>query len=609
MIALLLATVILSPRQDPAWQPQGGIQSHDFKVEHRSEDGRVVEGTEFVHLEYKVSLKQVPSDDVEESDAPPLRCVRECRGTPHKNHSECTPNSCDDACTKKHEKSLRGRYKPLLDNMRQARADSGKLARAAGVPPGPDNWSDASSSALRAIKQNAESLHKVSMGHTNEACGVRDGYFGLRRTDIYVKGEFRKVGFYMSKGVKTPIDEPAGSHEMLIAQTWIPEKEPIRNVDGWICHCFKRAEPPKQPPGTTANDNSIGRTPTYSGLGWRKPDGTVVIPDEKQVKIQTSGDGINNINFHVENNSGQDLQLETIPGTICTPNSPKIQIMVIVVRVVIMVPAGATIEASVNPLGGTAGDFKSRVVCTEINKLPPDEKTTFKLATGKDDALASLCERTAASRLRGPWDQARVWIYMDGASIDEINEHLVPGVSPGRYVTVLHEVETLGGVDLSAAKFRKCFDPKLLAGDNASPEATAWYVQRLAEMNKKGLLDSVRNLTAEWKRVLGGTAEDVQVEHVAAVASGMLQSPAEEVRVAGLKLLAELPAANRAALVKFGALYALGDSISSKSAAEVDAALDVLSVYRPDGAKAYAAYAAEFGPSEAVQKKASSIVF
>src|SRR5258708_22218056 len=81
----------------PPWQGQGGIKSEDFKVEHRDDNGNVI-GTDFVHLEYTVSCRDVPMPASENEEDVYIECNRICKKK-HKSHKECDL-SCDEQCTK-----------------------------------------------------------------------------------------------------------------------------------------------------------------------------------------------------------------------------------------------------------------------------------------------------------------------------------------------------------------------------------------------------------------------------------------------------------------------------------------------------------------------------
>lgn len=606
-VALTLAAIQQGPNPaDFPWQPQGSIETREFQVERRSEDGNTVLGTEFVKLEYKVSLKKVEYEPMPDLDG--FQCSNECQGKKHKDHSQCDL-SCDTKCTKLHEKFQAGEYIEDEAGKARATADSGKLARGLGFPGGPDNWSSANSNALAQLRRDAAKKVKVSMKHTKDPCTSMLGFTGVKRTDIYVKGEFRKVGYYMSRGVKTPIDEPAGSHEARVGTMYVPVPEPIGYTSNVACRCKAVEEPPKDS-GTVPKDKpTIGRTPTYSGLGWRKPDGTVVIPDEQMIRIRAYGDGITYIILEIQNLTNERFFAEAEPGTYAYPDSPMIQIMVIMVRQRFeVVPLGTTTLMMPLDNGEPVQKLERlRVACTEIDKKPPSESTTFTFRQNQDDVVYRLGMKTNSSMIRGPWDQARLWIYTDAAPLDVINERLVPGISQGRYVDLLYDVEKTGKVDMSAARYRKCFDQGLLAAENASPEATAWLAQKLSEMDKRKTLEYIRKSGPEWASGLSDATQTDRLRHYGAIAKGLIASPDEEIRAAGLGMLLAVPEPSRQQVGKAADVGSLFYLVSSKSPAELGLVVDVLVSYKPRMAKEMVSFIAEYGPTEARKKAADAL--
>lgn len=609
MFACIAALTLLAPltwEQDD-WVYQGMIESKEVQIPHR--EGNVVVGTEFVHFEYRVSLKTVETSDVQEdTDGGPLRCIQECLGKVHKRHADCTPGTCDRQCTKRHERKMKGSYTPLRDNMAEATKDSARIARSLGMPGGSDNWSSYASNALKQLKEDAERPRTVRMGHSTQACGVLLGWHGRARWELHVKGEFRKVGYYMSRGVKTPIDEPAGSHEKKIAEAWIPKPDPVRTEDGYICHCFIPDNPKVPDPVDPPRETSIGRTPTYSGLGWRKPDGTLVIPDDKQVSIKTSGDGINYCNIEIQNKTGEDLICEAQPGTVASPNDGGVQIMIFMVWVVVVIPADSTTTLEVKLDNGeltAKGNMRVRVACTEMKKHPPTEATKFTFKPTEDDVFLGLTSRTARALNRGAWDQARIWIYTDHATIQEVNEKLSPPVTLGQYLHELHNVEA-AGADLTGPEYKRCFDPALIEGSSAPFPEIEWFIHRVSAINSKGLVDTVKSRQKSWTGLLADNPSDGLFRYFATIIKALVEDEQPQVRSTGLQMLAEwVPTEKRSAFAAAGVLDTLDLALYSKKQDEVIAALKILALYKPEDRRGAVEYFVEHGASNAIKSEAA----
>lgn len=592
--------------QDVPWQPQGSITSREYRNERRTGSGVV--GTEFYSLVYSVSLRVIPTDTVREDEENTMECRVECQGKKHAKHDECD-TSCDKPCRKKHELKMRGTYKPLIPNMRQARKDSARLAMAAGGTPGGDDWTSASSSALRDIQRDAEKLHTITMAHSTKPCGTVKRWFGRRKHEVEVRGQFRKVGYYMTGGQRTPIDEPAGEHTKVVAETWIPDNEPLTESEGWVCHCFKPKETPQDQPRTGKPPLMDPRTPTYSGLGYRRPDGTLVIPEKDKVSVKTTGDGINYVNTAITNNTGEDLVVSMMPGTIAVPKDDSYQIMVMMADAELLIPASSTaLLALRGPTVMTGeGVLKARAACTEITKRQPTERTEFTLQPSNDDHLAAICQKTNKSRIRLGKEQARVWIYKDKATIDEINKVLVPGVTPGMYLDALRDVENVGSVDVATNEFKRCFEPKLLLGVTASAEATDWFVDRMAQTNPKALATFLEKSKAELATMLMLGKDKIEVQHVADLFRALFECEAESIRTVGLKLFDSLASPERKVeLAALGALDTLYWSLGSKDSEELVAAAKVAGSAKHQDSVPQLTYLSEYGPSDAVKSAAAA---
>ncbi|MCC7230299.1 MAG: hypothetical protein IT203_07875, partial [Fimbriimonadaceae bacterium] len=416
MLPLLFAAISLSAHPSQDWQSQGKIESREIQVEHRN--GNVVEGTEFVHYEYRVSLRLVPDGHVLDWSNMIL-CDSVCKGKKHAAHEACD-SSCDDLCKAKHHVSMKGKAMRLKDRMKQMEKQSASLAKGIGMPGGPDNWSSATSNALRNLQRDVEK-EKVEMDvpHWVLPCEQTGRMYGYDLTSVEVKGEFWKVGYYMSRGVKTPIEELKGNHQGTVMRLFKPLQDPVDKVHTLGCQCkFVPSDPPVTDPGKP--NIMIGRTPTFSGLGWRDKDGKVTIPDGKQVTVTTTGNGLTKVTVLIVNGSGEAYEVIIEPGTKFVPKDGGTQIMTAIGQQKCSVHSkGAAllqVATAAEPAGSLDTTADVRVACTELTKHMPSTDSTFTITPPNDPLLSRIASIEDRGFFANTIAQTRVWIYTDGAS-------------------------------------------------------------------------------------------------------------------------------------------------------------------------------------------------
>jgi hypothetical protein len=593
------------PQTPVAWNPQGAIKSDDLKQEHRDANGNV-EGTEFFHLEYEVSTRLV--------DLPPglfditneVVCNNACKGKKHKKHEACD-SSCDELCKQNHTITIKGGFDELRDQEDMMERESAKLAQKGAGGAGAPDWSSAVSHALRDAKRDAEK-QKLTMtpAHIVKPCTRIRRYYGVQTKEFQVHCVLKKVGYYMTHGQRTPIDQEVGTQDGVVAYLYYPKKDPIFSDEFVACAC-RGEEQPEQPPteGGIPGEGKKG-TPTYSGLGWQKPDGTIVIPEH--VKVTGKGKDLNEAEIDVENDEPYDLIVTVYAGIILVSEDGDIQTMVVMQTITTTVGAGSTarLYASARPEPDVlSGVIKPRVACTQMTKHQPDENTRFKVMDSGDDHLKNICAQYERTRIHTGADQGRVWIYTDHATLEEINKRLFPRMSPGQYLNAMAGVAE-AGIDLEDGAYKRCVDIELLEGSTASQAAVDWYVRFWEQHDLKAISNYAKRLVGlERTTLAGGDRSDVN--HAADLAFAFLGSSEGSIRSAGLSLLAAVPEDKRGAVKSSGGLKRILNGLRSDDEAEVLAALAVVEQYKDSSVANYVAGLASWSSSAAVKAKAKSV--
>lgn len=286
-------------------------------------------------------------------------------------------------------------------------------------------------------------------------------------------------------------------------------------------------------------------------------------------------------------------------GTLWVPDRPGYQTMTNWAPVQIHLDFGPF--ATIDPSYVLAGEFRTH--CMNMDQKEPAAGVRYRPYRSDDPVLQGLSELTAGSRFRGPWDQARLWIYTNKAGIDSINKRIFPEISAAQYLTSLRQVAELGGLEPKDYANKELFQPKLLAGSGMTPQTLGWGFANLERTQAKELAAWLAAMPSELAGLLSGDADDKK--HAAAVLSESLSSSASSVRVAALKGLLKKPEG-------FGALKSqLGGflpSLYSRDAAEVESALDALPLYSEAPSKEALAFLAANGANAKIKAKAQALL-
>jgi hypothetical protein len=611
VLALLLSAIGSWAVAQP-WVDQGSIKSRQYKNEIRGASG--VEATEFFTLEYSVSIQ------IEElgTDSDFLHCHNDCRGEVHKKHADCD-RSCDDKCPEKeHKKVLQGEYFPDRAAMNEATRAANGLAVRGGGTVSPNDWSHRVSQALAQFKKEAKEKHTLNMPHITDPCMNRWWEVGYKVKAFKVRGTMTKVGFRMSRGVRTPINETVGTHEQQVATGRFAQKDPLDTEDYSTCKCMPKVEVEEKLRALLDFIDTLPLNPAeklsliwdLAGKGCIITDSTGKMLLDPNVTVEIVGEDMNTVKLVITNGTGEAIKVVLPPGLLFLPNDPLVQIMMNLMASEAMLAAGETREllVSIAPADHhlPTAELSSRWGCLEMAKKEPNPKVKWKLARNRDSVLAQLAGITARSRFRGPHDQARLWIYTDKAPREEINKRMIPGVSPAMYAILLRDVAVRGGADLSQGDFRKLPTPDLLGSLNFDENATRWLVSFLAEHKSRDLLSFLGGKGSAIAEIAAKEGKD-GAAYVGWVAGALLEEDSAQMQAAGVKLLLAVADAGRAEVAAQGGLSALRWLLISNRPEAIGLALDVLEAYSSDPAKQLAMASIEAMPNAELMARAVKV--
>jgi hypothetical protein len=540
-----------------------------------------------VYLKFSSTWKKL--DDTE---IPAFTCIKKCNGKKHKKHSECD-DSCDEPETaKQHSANLEGKYTELAAEGDQAPKQShGKTLDEAftkfGLPGTVSGQSilgkpDAirvftnEGSGKKAIITVPEFNVQVNSNHWAKPCSSSQRFVKAKQYEVDVKFELID-----QEPNAAPVAGPSGN---LRYKVIIPTTEFSRTTDPYVvCNCeVTQSEPPKDQgmiPGWTPNPGgSNGEYAWVEENGMKRPIvgsdlaqliSNISVPSMNEAFITQSampkGNALIPAGWELEciNDEGQDVQLQDdYPIYLAEPG-------------LLWAQEGFSLSEEQQK--------KLRVLCLEIHKPQPTTAMKFRLKPPRDIALMALAQMFKNSRIRGPWDQVRLWIATDKASFDEMAKVLMPMPGPATYVRGLWQCALAGAISTLDPKIRTLMENRFLLAENSTPEADRWMLSEKLKLDPKGIAkwflgqkSAVASLFTQ-----GDPKEDIDLINV--LASELANNGGAEGLAAALFLLKEAtPEAHRAALVNMEgaedialALMAVSDEKTA------NAILDWLEIVKP----------------------------
>lgn len=319
-------------------------------------------------------------------------------------------------------------------------------------------------------------------------------------------------------------------------QMTLPEYSWVPTIRGSYAGGGYESDPPKvvsQTPQGYINDltkeNGKSLIDTMGGMGYSVPEMIDALN-----KLAPEGEDMNRLNFPQDGGTC-NFDFDAPPGTMWIPSDKRYQSMMTGARFnfqtmgfSLMAVIGRTPQQNANSM---------RVLCMNIDKLEPAKGIKYLPYRPADPVFATLAKNMDDSRFRGPWDQARLWIYTDKATIERVNEKLVGGLSNAGYLMALADVDWAGGLDERMLKDASYIKPEFMMGAGAPAYATNFLMNSLDAYHGKKAGDWLKKNGNSMLQLAGSEAEDVHKSHLTNVMSRMLDFDAAEDREAALKFV------------------------------------------------------------------------
>lgn len=191
------------------------------------------------------------------------------------------------------------------------------------------------------------------------------------------------------------------------------------------------------------------------------------------------------------------------------------------------------------PISFTQEQIEFRTHCLNMEKRQPAAGVRYYPYYSPDPVIRALMIMTNNTRIRGPWLQAQTWIYTDKASLEQINELLVPPVSPARYVEGLYAVAMAGGFSQQDYLNAAMFNPALLGAIILRPEIAYWMMLTMAEYHAEATRRWFENSGGNIGAILQGEDEQAKTAIMNLIALA-IYSPTPTIRMGVLMLLMRL---------------------------------------------------------------------
>lgn len=312
-----------------------------------------------------------------------------------------------------------------------------------------------------------------------------------------------------------------------------------------------------------------------------------------------SGTDMNNLNFPGNPQALGDArcgsEMYMGPGTLWYPDKPGYQ------SVSNITPFQYTFPAP----GATLVPAQMRTHCVNMGLKEPAEGVRYYPYSSPDHIWNRLATMSGQAMIRGPWDQARTWIYTDKASMDDINKRVMLGVSPSQYVNGLYDVSSLGGLKSKDYSSKTLFDPRLLASYGAKDNAFNWFSSTAPLTHWSGLDTYLKSKPNEIMTMFTPNAKPEEKAHADRLFGNLLISPSLDVRRGALSFLKSVDGnfssmASRAANLRY--------SLYSKDPLEVGLALDICEDMEEGLPLNALIYVANHGPNEELREQAADIL-
>lgn len=427
------------------------------------------------------------------------QCSNDCQGPPPKHHGHAQCNrSCDAPCKKPHTLHVADtleffsvdRAGDLGETLTKVfETSKSRGIEFSGIPDQIGGGATIDVFVARAdLPENVsamtiEATHAVTNPY--QPCAVhlrqyrRQDYLVMALVEVAAKFD----GVLVADGSAFKSEENIIREEVVLGGLSAFEPTP-KESDSIVCRCEPAAEEPEShgwipsfwkdqtplPVGQITGDYAFSQLGTYGR--------------NEKVEIGVTGLDLNETQFEISQGWSGWLPA----GTRLVPDNNKVQ--EVIVRDGTWIGPPMMWDSNLN--GGTADLKTIKTLCAEMQKQEPNSNVRFRVAAPKDFTLSYLAEKASRARSRGPWDQARMWIYTDRATYAQIKAKLIPAPRLGQYRDALYDVAMAVHGRPDRKDLDKLLQPEMLADPGLNARALDWAVQVLMKRDRAKAISAIK---------------------------------------------------------------------------------------------------------------------
>jgi hypothetical protein len=242
-----------------------------------------------------------------------------------------------------------------------------------------------------------------------------------------------------------------------------------------------------------------------------------------------------------------DLTVRMRPGTVFDTDEDGIQDVILVMAYMWVLRGVDEPQRGPNVLE-QAAQKPLQIMCLDMSKREPNPNVKYRLLPNPDPMLVRIASMVNPITV-GVQDQARIWVYTDGATYAQIAEKLIPPPDRGQYVKAVHDLKA-AGADLRQDKFNGCFDPANLNAPTDRRTAVKWYVEELLRRNPQGFFQWAES-RADFSEALAADKKGESYAHIGRIARVLYLTFDPRAQQAALLMLKNrVPASARERLAK-----------------------------------------------------------
>lgn len=507
-----------------------------------------------------------------------LECFNRCKGQKHYAHSTCDL-SCDDRCKTLHRLTAR----PFFGNPQEWTMYLPRDLSGGAGQFGTTFDANAMAAAIReeitagSQKDDRYKVEFASECWNDKPCSRSTKTLTRRFLRVVLDWQFYRFDT-RPDGTKARVQGPKGQTSTLY---FIPLDRPSTARLEVLCSCDIVHRVPDEPASPMQIEGRTPKTPS-SGQGARPPGSMTPPPPAggpfapttweqspfrvgyigtsykegtpidgefiKKVGLKAVCPSLSTCQITATNPTGKPLTFTICAGVVfvCIPGSGEgAQDTILVQDLRFNLPAlgSQTLYAQIGRVGSrdpnapTPMPMEGRVLCLNIAKRAPTKDDVFGIALPQNEELALIAKKGGAQLVQGPWDQARIWIVSDAATLAMVDERMNPPVGAPFYLRSMQEAAEWGSIDFANERYRRCLEPKLALAIEAGPKALQWFAETMMRVDPKGFIAFIDGHIADFAAKCAPGRTSDHVERIVALASGLLASEDAGAHAAALALL------------------------------------------------------------------------